>query len=286
MRSLQILSFTIASLLFPLARAVTYSSYAASSAMIRGQGNGLSSGLPIVSYEHGEFQWALRLLYEHTGNVSYYNYIKAGVDQVVASDGSVGGGYNMSEYQLDPLRVGPSFIYLYDKTGEEKYKKAADIFRSQFFTHPRTAEGQFWHKLIYPNQGWLDGTYMGDIFYAAYTAAFEPTNQTAWNDILLQFTLMYDNTLQTPASTGSNSTYTGLLYHGYDYSHEQDWASPDRGHSPEIWDRALGWYMMALVDVIPMFPSSNPARTTLTTILDTLATRLVTAAIDDSTSGV
>ncbi|ETW75156.1 glycoside hydrolase family 105 protein [Heterobasidion irregulare TC 32-1] len=246
-------------------------------------------GSPVVSYEHGEFQWALRLLYEKTGNASYYQYIKAGVDRVVGSDGSVGGGYNVSQYQLDPLRVGPSFIYLYSQTGEEKYKKAADVFHGQLATHPRTAQGQFWHKLIYPNQGmcenclrWLDGIYMGEVFYATYTAAFQPNNQTAWNDILLQFTLMYNNTLQTLASTDSNSTYTGLLYHGYDYSHVQNWASPDRGHSPEIWDRALGWYMMALVDVIPLFPLSHPARQTLAAILDTLVARLVAAAQRDA----
>lgn len=93
---------------------------------------------------------------------------------------------------------------------------------------------------------------------------------------------MYNSTLQTPASTDSNSTYTGLLYHGYDYSHVQNWASPDRGHSPEIWDRALGWYMMALVDVIPLFPLSHPARQTLAAILDTLVTRLVAAAERDA----
>ena len=48
---------------------------------------------------------------------------------------------------------------------------------------------------------------------------------------------MYNNTLQT---TAANNTTIGLLYHGYDYSHAQPWASEDRGHSPEIWDRALG----------------------------------------------
>lgn len=73
---------------------ITYSTYATDSVISRSQGNGLSSsGTPLVSYEHGEFQWALRLLYERTGNQSYFDYIQEGVDRNVADNGTVGGGY-------------------------------------------------------------------------------------------------------------------------------------------------------------------------------------------------
>ncbi|VDC06931.1 unnamed protein product [Peniophora sp. CBMAI 1063] len=260
-----------------------WSTYAANSAISRGQGNGLKDGVPLVDYPDGVFQWALRLLYERDGNASYFDYIVEGVDNVVFANGSVGGGYNVTDYTLDPVRVGPSFVYLYNMTGEEKYKKAADLYRSQLNGHPRTAEGQFWHKLIYPNQGWLDGIYMGEVFYAAYTALFEPTNQTAWDDITLQFSLMHTNTKQYNATT--NQTNAGLLYHGYDYSHVQDWASPDRGHSPEVWDRALGWYFMALVDVLQIAPAEQTDLTsTLKSILADLAPNLVKAA--DQKTGV
>lgn len=91
---------------------------------------------------------------------------------------------------------------------------------------------------------------------------------------------MYDNTLQLPSA----ANYTGLLYHGYDYSHTQVWASPDRGHSPEVWDRAMGWYMMALVDILEIMPTSNPGHASLLTLLQTLAPRVRDAA--DSNSGV
>lgn len=76
------------------AHPASYAIWAVNSAITRGQGNGLdANGNPLVSYEHGELQWALRLLYERTGNETYYNYIKTGVDNVVSSNGSVGGGY-------------------------------------------------------------------------------------------------------------------------------------------------------------------------------------------------
>lgn len=176
----------------------------------------------------------------------------------------------VADFVLDPLRTGPSFLYLLETTGENKYKTAADIFRSQLNSHPRTAQGQFWHKLKYPNQGWLDGIYMGEVFYADYTKKFQPGNTTAWADITQQFTLMFQNTIQN--ATAPNNT--GLLYHGYDFSHQTVWASPDRGHSPEVWDRALGWYSMALVDILEIFPRDNPGYQNILTILRTLVPRI------------
>jgi len=167
-----------------------------------------------------------------------------------------------------------------ETTGQTKYKTAADIFRGQLNSHPRTTQGQFWHKLKYFNQGWLDGIYMGEIFYADYTARFQPGNLTAWADITQQFTLMFENTAQN--ATAPNNT--GLMYHGYDFSHRTVWASPDRGHSPEVWDRALGWYFMALVDVLEIIPQDNPGYQRILSILQTLIPHIRDAA--DPTSGV
>ncbi|KAJ7057045.1 Six-hairpin glycosidase [Mycena amicta] len=265
-----------------VARPASYAVWGADSAIARGQGNGLSSaGVPLVSYEHGEFQWALRLLLERTGNQSYFDYIQEGANNIVFPNGTVHGTYTLTDYVLDPIRTGPTFLYLFEKTGQAKWKTAANIYRAQLNSHPRTAQGQFWHKLIYPNQGWLDGIYMGEVFYATYTAMFDTHNATAWADITAQFQLMFDNTHQLLAAPNN----TGLLYHGYDFSHTAVWASPDRGHSPEVWDRALGWFFMALVDVIELVPPASGAlKPTLLTILDTLAPKLRDAA--DPTSGV
>ncbi|KAF8066731.1 glycoside hydrolase family 105 protein [Lyophyllum atratum] len=262
------------------ARPRSYAVWAADSGIARGQGNGLdSSGRAIVSYEHGEFQWGLRRLFELTGNQTYFDYIVKGVDNIVFDNGTVHGSYTVTDFVLDPLRTGPTFLYLFNETQKAKYKTAADIFRGQLNAHPRTAQGQFWHKLKYPNQGWLDGVYMGEIFYAQYTSQFQPSNTSAWADITSQFQLMFQNTLQN--ATAPNNT--GLLYHGYDFSHKQVWASPDRGHSPEVWDRALGWYSMALVDVLEIIPITNPGHAVILHILRTLAPRIRDAA--DPTTG-
>lgn len=90
---------------------------------------------------------------------------------------------------------------------------------------------------------------------------------------------MFQNTLQN--ATAPNST--GLMYHGYDHSHVASWASADRGHSPEVWDRALGWYSMALVDVLDIIPKSHPGHNAILAILQLLVPRIRDAA--DPTSG-
>ncbi|TFK97682.1 glycoside hydrolase family 105 protein [Pterulicium gracile] len=239
-----------------LARPKSYGVWAADSIISRGQGHGLdNNNAPRVSYEHGEFQWALRLLYEKTGNKTYFDYIRTGVDNIVQEDGSV-LAYTIPYASLDPLRAGPSFMYLYEKTGAAKYKKAADLFRSQLNVQPRTPEGQFWHRSTYPNQGWLDGIYMADVFYARYTLAYQPTNATAWADVAKQFHLQWAHTLQYPNATDAGITQ--LLYHGYDSERTAVWALPDRGRAPHIWLRAVGWYAMALVDTLELFPRSHP----------------------------
>ncbi|GAV99026.1 glycoside hydrolase family 105 protein [Lentinula edodes] len=258
----------------------SYAVWAANSAIARGQGNGLSNGVPLVAYDHGEFQWALRLLYERDRNETYLDYIKTGANNIVFDNGTVHGSYNVTDYVLDPLRTGPTFLYLLNITGESKWETAADIFRGQLNSHPRTAQGQFWHKLIYPNQGWLDGIYMGEVFYAQYTHDLQPDNITAWDDITSQFQLMFENTIQN--ATAPNNTH--LMYHGYDYSHVAVWSSPDRGHSPEVWDRALGWYMMALVDVLDILPASHYGHDVLLHILQTLTPHIRDAT--DHMSGV
>lgn len=208
------------------------------------------------------------------------SYIVSAANNIVSNSGTVLGSYVISDYSLDPVRTGPTFLYLYSETKQAKWKVAAETFRAQLNAQPRTAEGQFWHKLRYFNQGWLDGIYMADIFYAQYTKHFQPTNNTAWADIASQFTLMYKNTLQAPGS----ANYTGLLYHGYDHSRTATWASSDRGHSPEIWDRALGWFFMALVDVLEIFPKTHGDYASIQNILLDLAPKVRDAA--DPQTGV
>ena len=188
------------------------------------------------NYIDGCMITALLSLYEMTGNDRYFNFAKDFVDYFVQEDGSI-RTYNVKEYNLDNINTASNLFFLYDKTGDEKYKKALDLVRTQLDTMPRTKEGSFWHKDIYPNQVWLDGLYMAEPFYMRYETKFR--NMEKCNDVIHQFKNVEKH---------MKDEKTGLYYHGYDESREMYWADPKTGCSPNFWLRSLGWFSLALTE--------------------------------------
>src|SRR5256885_3903422 len=219
------------------------------------------SGTPAKwTYDHGLVLKGIEGVWRATSDVRYFNYIKQSMDQYVNADGTI-KTYKLDDYNLDNVLNGRVLLLLYKVTGQAKYSKAAALLREQLKTQPRTSEGGFWHKKIYPSQMWLDGLYMGEPFYAEYAATFH--EDAAFDDIARQFILMERH---------SRDRSTGLLYHGWDESKKQRWADPQTGHSPNFWGRAMGWYAMALVDTLDHFPEHHPQRPALLAILKRLAT--------------
>ena len=224
------------------------------------------------SYDMGVVLKGFEGLWMNTGDVKYYNAILQKIDYFVKDDGSI-KGYEKEEYNIDHVNNGKLVLLLYRVTGKEKYKKAADLLRSQLATHPRTKEGGFWHKKIYTNQMWLDGLYMGAPFYAEYAMLFH--EDTVFNDVANQFIWMEKH---------ARDSKTGLLYHAWDESKTQQWANKSTGTSPLFWGRAMGWYADALVDALDYFPATHPKRKALIEILN----RLVNAVEkqQDKTTGL
>ena len=213
------------------------------------------------SYDMGVVLKGFEGIWMNTGDVSYFNSIQKKIDFFVKDDGSI-KNYELEEYNIDHVNNGKLALLLYRVSGKEKYKKAADLLRSQFKTHPRTKEGGFWHKKIYPNQMWLDGLYMGGPFYAEYSMLFD---ESGFDDIANQFVWMEKH---------ARDSKTGLLYHAWDESKEQKWASKETGTSPHFWARAMGWYSDAIVDALDYFPVSHPKRQALIDILNRLVNAL------------
>ncbi len=178
------------------------------------------------------------------------SYVDAWYDAIIAEDGNIGGKYKKSNYSTDHICPGRTLFKLYDLTGKEKYRLAMDKLYEQIQEMPRTPEGGFWHKKIYPDQMWLDGLYMAQPFYAEYTARYVPDSLKAANyaDICNQFTTVYRNTWDEK---------TGLLRHAWDSSHKMFWCDSETGQSKHAWGRAMGWYCMALVDVIDILPGQE-----------------------------
>ena len=180
-------------------------------------------------------------------------YVDAWYDAIISEDGSI-CKYKKSNYSLDHICPGRTLFQLYEITGKEKYRKAMDLLYAQLRSQPRTREGGFWHKQIYPDQMWLDGLYMAQPFYAEYTQRYvtDPGEQAAnFADIAGQFLIVAEHTFDSE---------TGLYRHAWDSSHKMFWSNPYSGKSAHAWGRALGWYMMALVDVLPLLPEGTPGR--------------------------
>ena len=177
-------------------------------------------------------------LYKTTGDEKYLNFSKNFIDYFVQEDGSI-KTYDPKEYNLDNVNQGKNLFTLYDIFGDEKYRKAIETIRSQLATQPRTKEGNFWHKDIYPWQVWLDGTYMAQPFYMEYETRFNKMQGCI--DSYKQFMNIKKH---------MRDEKTGLYYHGYDESRQMYWADPVTGCSPNFWLRAMGWFMVAMVDVL------------------------------------
>jgi unsaturated rhamnogalacturonyl hydrolase len=176
--------------------------------------------------------------YEITGEARFLDFADRFMSGFVEENGRI-RTYDPAEYSLDNVNPAKNLFTLYDLTGKEKYRKALELVRSQLSTMPRTPEGNFWHKLIYPNQVWLDGIYMALPFYMEYEKRFDA--QKDCEDICRQIANV-EIRMRDPK--------TGLYYHGYDASRKMYWADPDTGCSPNFWLRAEGWFILGLVDVL------------------------------------
>jgi unsaturated rhamnogalacturonyl hydrolase len=224
------------------------------------------------SYDMGVVLKGMQALWYATGDASYFRYIQKSMDVYVQEDGTI-KGYKQDEYNIDNINNGKLLLTLFRVTEKPKYKKAADLLREQLLHHPRTSEGGFWHKKVYPWQMWLDGLYMGEPFYAEYAMQFR--EDTAFNDVARQFILMERH---------ARDPKTGLLYHGWDESKEQKWANKQTGTSPNFWARALGWYGMAMVDALEYFPAKHPGRDSIIAILNRFAKAVV--KVQDGKTGL
>jgi unsaturated rhamnogalacturonyl hydrolase len=224
------------------------------------------------NYEYGVLFESFEQLWKETGNRTYYDYIKRIMDQFIQADGKI-RTYDLLEYNIDHITPGRAVLVLYHETKEDRYKKAIDRLHEQLIWQPRTKEGGYWHKLRYPYQMWLDGLYMGETFAAEYAAVFKDTEK--FDDIADQFTWMENH---------SRDANTGLLYHAWDESRQQKWADPATGRAPGFWGRGMGWYGMALVDVLDYFPKDHPKRKLLVEILQRFA--IAIKNYQDPASGV
>lgn len=194
------------------------------------------------NYIDGCMITALLAMSDITGDARYFDFAESFIDWFVLDDGTI-RTYDRKKYNLDDINEGRVLFPLYAKTGKEKYKKAAENLYRQIREQPRTFEGNFWHKAIYPNQVWLDGLYMAQPFYALYETAFGSGDVSDTLSQIANVRLrMFDETRK-------------LYYHGYDASRTIFWADPVTGCSKNFWLRSIGWFSVALIDLCEILPN-------------------------------
>lgn len=213
-------------------------------------------------YAQGVGCCAMLKLWKSTGDRKYYEYVREWADTIVNAEGEI-WLYRVEDYNLDFINPGKVLFDIYRETGDKKYKLAMDALVKQLRRHPRTHEGAFWHKLVYPHQVWLDGLYMGAPFLAQYGAEFNKPGLV--DDAVNQFLICARHTYDQR---------TGLYYHAWDESHRQRWADKLTGQSPNFWGRSIGWWFMALVDVLDFVPADHPYRPELIRLINGLAQTL------------
>jgi len=222
--------------------------------------------------DKGTYLKGIEAVWQNTGNPFYFDYIRNTITSFITPEGTI-RTYNLEDYNIDMVNSGKLLLTIYRVTKDENIKNAAFLLRKQLEGQPRTKEGGFWHKKRYPWQMWLDGLYMGDPFYAEFSQLFnQPEN---FDDVANQIIFMESHT---------RDPKTGLLYHAWDESKLQKWSNPQTGCSPNFWGRAMGWYAMAIVDVLDYLPENHSKREQIISIFKNMTDALI--KVQDSTSGV
>ncbi len=197
------------------------------------------------NYTTGLLMHALDDVGQATGKAKYSDYARKTIDSFLTDDGVI-RGYDESEYNIDQINSGKMLVRYYQRTGGEKYKAAAAALAHQLENHPRTSEGAFWHKKRYPGQLWMDGVYMGMPFLAGYAVSLGTPEQL--KEAVHEFEITRAH-LRDPK--------TGLYFHAWDEKKQQNWADPETGLSHYVWGRGMGWFAMALVDVLDFIPEDQ-----------------------------
>jgi len=195
-------------------------------------------------------------VYQRTRDSRYLDYIRGWIDRHVDDNGNIDSIIN----DLNKILPGNLLLILHRETGLGKYRLATDKVRLVFETYPRTSDGGFWHAADLEGQLWLDGTYMALPFLARYGQAYGD-RAYAYNEVANQL-LIYARHLKHESN--------GLLYHGYDEQGDSSWANPVTHRSAEFWGRSIGWYGMALVDVLDILPANHAQRPQLIALVQGL----------------
>lgn len=209
-------------------------------------------------HEYGVVLKGIEDVWKLTEDNKYYDFIKRSIEPNISENGDI-KGYVLETYEVDNINTGRVLFNLYKTTKDEKYKKAIELLRSQFDTHPRTTFGNFLHKKHLENIIFIDSVYMGLAFLGQYGHEFNSPKDL--DDVVNQI---------IAAADFNQDKETGLLVQGYNETKKEFWADPETGLSKSFWGRGLGWYSVGLVETLEILPEDHPKRDRLIEIFQSL----------------
>jgi len=212
-----------------------------------------------MTYEDGLLLIASSKFHTLTHDPYYLNFIKTYLDRYIDEEGTI-ESYELEDYNIDNILAGNALLFATDYFDDSRYEKAISHLKTQLLTHPRTASGSFWHKLRYPYQIWLDGIYMGQIFYVQ--CGLRDQDDAVLHDAMRQVENVRRYLFDSERK---------LYLHAYDERRQMQWADPESGRSPNVWSRSVGWFAMALVEIFECLkPEHQPQKNLLKELLDEL----------------
>ncbi len=205
-------------------------------------------------YVQGYYLIGLEKLWQYTRDPRYLAYIQKFADQHVGRDGSLS---DFTGESLDDIMAGSALVAVYARTGDSRYRLAADKIRAAFDDYPRNSDGGFWHGKALPHEMWIDGVFMGLMFLVRYGAVIGDRTY-CFDEAVRQITTIAEH---------CRKANSGLFLHGFDESRSAAWADPQTGLSPEIWSEGLGWYALILAETLDLMPTDYPGRAAVLSIL-------------------
>lgn len=240
------------------------------------------------AYQAGFTLMAMLRVYNAYGGSNLLNYATNYYHGKVGSSGITNStvAYNKTAYNLDHVQPGYNLFLLKtldsSTTYQNYYENVISILADQIKDQPTVSAGTYHpyiHKASYNKQVWLDGSFMALPFktlYAKERLGGTENQATVYDSAAGQLIDIADLTYDP---------VTHLYRHAYSEDSSVGWIDPDtNGQSYFCWGRALGWFMMAISEVLDILPSDHSKRSNLIKILTDLCEVLPNYA--DSVSGV
>ncbi|MGN0351673.1 MAG: glycoside hydrolase family 88 protein [Roseburia sp.] len=179
-----------------------------------------------------------RQMYEVSGQEIFADFIVKNITEKVDKENTIRSD-KAEKYLFDSIDTGKQLFFVYERTGEEKYREAIAGLIEELKKLRRTKSGIFSQESGSPDIFKISDFYQILPFYMEYETKYH--NKAEYNEIVAQFQKIRKYCYNEEK---------GLYYQAYDEAKEQPWCNNETGLSQEFSMRSMGWYLMALIDVI------------------------------------